>query len=705
MVESFTRFFSGEYAVLSLAKDRFLNRIGTVPYAIKSYTPGAIDLGRKEGLFDVWSALNPKARGAGANPPTTLVLYRVVDGRLEVDRERSKESWATRARQASDEIKTLRAGVAKTPDAETQPTLDDPGINLMRAILTKYLNERMLLGAERALAAFRADLRDFDDTFFYYNVGRNGRTVTCRYPISKIEPIVLASHDSIPDPFSVHPAAAHFHPVCQLRVDAPAFTYSPIWVTANFGKDADSAFLRSELRYPFSAYPQHFGYFDLELRRDGAAVEPIDTSNTGYLWAFVGGGPPSSTAPDGSPEGRLPLHLRYRIDKPGRYEVRLSAHSRYFGLTTMGDLVYQTDWIAFDVNESDYASRTARLDASRKSAPSDPGLLVGDYLPNLLAAPDSAAFATLVPYLTHTDVHVREYASQALALVDEGALCDGVVRALAGKSALPWLADFAQRRPAALALHAGEIGEMLITRLGWGEPAAYAADVRTLTALRVALPGGRALFTPELCGRCDAAVRESASRVEASADVPALTSLAQYAASTRFAGAGELLWRLADSSALKDQALMFIAILGRAEDLPKLTDALCANTKNSFALLSQINVVSGATAAPFLKKAMAEAASPETRFVCALLLARTNEPSALRFLKEAVTAPDTQKAMGALDQVTDALSPGFTRLPQPGQPSQYIGDMDERRRRTMEILDQKLEQTALSRALPSSGKG
>jgi hypothetical protein len=157
-----------------------------------------------------------------------------------------------------------------------------------------------------------------------------------------------------------------------IRVDTPARVGFPIWLHANLEGSLVA-------RYPFEADPRDFGSNQLELRRDGEPLSARSGISSGVLRGFVAG----SIAPKSSPQNRLPLHLGFVIEKPGRYSARWTV------IGADKQLLAQSGWLDFDVVESSAAAREAWLTDHLARPPSDPGVFVGDYLPSLLAgAPD-----------------------------------------------------------------------------------------------------------------------------------------------------------------------------------------------------------------------------------------------------------------------------------------------------------------------------
>ena len=175
-----------------------------------------------------------------------------------------------------------------------------------------------------------------------------------------------------------------------IRVDGRARVGFPIWLHA----DLQGALT---VRYPFGGDPRYFGSNQLELKRDGQTLLPLPGYSSGGLVGLVAG----SIAPPDSPQNRLPLHLGFVIDRPGRYSVRWTVMG---GGVDPGpppsrheQLLAQSDWLDFDVIAPPPTAQQTWLAELLGAPPTEAGAFVGDYLPSLLAAaPDSRVVQTVM---------------------------------------------------------------------------------------------------------------------------------------------------------------------------------------------------------------------------------------------------------------------------------------------------------------------
>lgn len=187
--------------------------------------------------------------------------------------------------------------------------------------------------------------------------------------------------------FSAHKAYVH--------LVGHAYVHMPVWIEVEEPAGHD-------IHYPYSVFPLNLGDNELEVFHRGEPLAPFRTARPSF------GG---TSAPKDSPAGRLPLHLLYRFDEPGKYSVRYTARS---------DKQIQSDWTEITVEPYTDAQRLAWLRSEAEKARSaTPGELTGDIIPSILAVPDEASLAVLLTLVDHPDGMVRDYVRLSLALFDE----------------------------------------------------------------------------------------------------------------------------------------------------------------------------------------------------------------------------------------------------------------------------------------------
>ncbi len=194
-----------------------------------------------------------------------------------------------------------------------------------------------------------------------------------------------------------------------LSLESPARVGMPIWLKLNMPYYRDSG-----IRYPFRIWPSSFGCYDVEVRRNGVLLPRIADWDKQVFGGMTLSGPPCGSIGFSSVphfKGRLPLHLQYRFDRPGIYEVELTMR-RPFASVPPTELA---PWTKVEILPADAAAKKRWLADKVAHAPTDAADLLTDFLPSILGNPDEETLRILRPYLYHPDRTVREYAMYGLS--------------------------------------------------------------------------------------------------------------------------------------------------------------------------------------------------------------------------------------------------------------------------------------------------
>jgi len=310
----------------------------------------------------------------------------------------------------------------------------------------------------------------------------------------------------------------------------------PVWIRVDFPRGGGVA-------YPVRLEPWNFNCEAFEVRKDGKALTPISPNPaiammfSGPLCGFLSF--PSGEKPH---TGRLPLHLQYRFEAPGTYEVRYS----HRGLAVR-DIEWQSEWTPIQI----LPSVARRIDAR----PQDPAEILGDFLPNLLARRDDEALVVFLEYLYHPSDLVRRYAALALyywpdadvdrrliALVRANGPTDAVAQRLRTPelfdSALPYL-----------------MSDDVVLRRG--------AVATCQAALGTSM-------SPELRVRVEQALVRSADRVLSLSDAQEINNFVATLGQVHDEAGHRLLWTLVERNIGREQALIAIPWRKDPADLPRL---------------------------------------------------------------------------------------------------------------------------------------
>jgi len=185
-----------------------------------------------------------------------------------------------------------------------------------------------------------------------------------------------------------------------LYQEQPAYTGMPVWLRL---------YLLSESRTPVEL-PFRVGVLwstecpHIEVKYNGVLLPVLQPENPPRVIKYSGPPCPAPPVPDRqSLAGRIPLHLRYRMDRPGTYFARYVPGSAFpgFGPTTAG-----TQWTPVELKAGSNEQRRKWLIEKRRSAPTDPEGLLYDFLPSVFGYGDSEALQIGLEYLYNPDASV-----------------------------------------------------------------------------------------------------------------------------------------------------------------------------------------------------------------------------------------------------------------------------------------------------------
>src|SRR6202162_556693 len=140
-----------------------------------------------------------------------------------------------------------------------------------------------------------------------------------------------------------------------ISLEQPAYTGMPVWLKVEL------PFELGTIQYPYSLGPAGFGCNEVEVRKQGKllTLPPGSVRHGGAFSGNICGSYPAAGASNHS--GRLPLHLLYRFDAPGTYEVRLTVWSRPVGFGAQSQLRVRSEWTPIEVLPSKSNQRADRL--------------------------------------------------------------------------------------------------------------------------------------------------------------------------------------------------------------------------------------------------------------------------------------------------------------------------------------------------------
>ncbi len=330
-----------------------------------------------------------------------------------------------------------------------------------------------------------------------------------------------------------------------VTVEGEARVGAPIWshIDAPYGWG-------TVVQYPVRIQPDDFGCNELEVRRNGALLPRIRLRPPAGGIAFAGN-PCGNLGIEGQAiphTGRLPLHLQYRFNEPGVYEVRYTRRQMDYRAGTT-QIVLQSEWMPIRVMD-----RAAHPPAPR-SAPQDAAELLSDYLPGVLGFSDRAGLDAVVACLYHASGTVRQFAAGALGYWPEDEANARVDREARGARppATTTIDGTLRRHP--------EMLPLVLPYLKSDNP----------VLLRGAVIGAsRFLYAHPAESEAGAALIAAAEHVIRAADAQTVVDYAAALGSVRDERAGNLLWDLVRRKIARGQALIALCWRKDPRDLPRL---------------------------------------------------------------------------------------------------------------------------------------
>ncbi len=414
-----------------------------------------------------------------------------------------------------------------------------------------------------------------------------------------------------------------------LSLEGPAYVHMPIWISVQrpFG----------DVSYPYGFNPGNLGGDRLEVRHNGVLLKPLEIPNPPGPIVIVG---PlnGSIAPPDSPRNRLPLHLKYRFDAPGRYEVRFIGTRLEFAKAQIQEVqVDESDWTEIEVLPYSESERSNWIREQTAKMPSSPGMLIGDAIPGLLAMPDEAALDAILPELYNSNELVRRYVAGSLTMFDTALVAkdlDALIRDKGPTEEIARMLDQAEILPP------GGNQTFLSTLPGFlsaGSPEVKAGTLQYLIWSQNHDWGKTAQFRNEL----SAMVMDAAPAILDGSDTRLHQLLAEALGSLKTDAARDLLWQMIESGKAEGQSRTALTWIGDVRDLPRLAGLLTEinpASPNSMdtSLAYSLHRAWGNAALPLLKQAARDTTQAGVRISCAKELILADEPAGFQYLLQAM---------------------------------------------------------------------
>jgi hypothetical protein len=321
--------------------------------------------------------------------------------------------------------------------------------------------------------------------------------------------------------------------------------------------------------------------------------------------------------------GRMPLHLQYRFETPGFYEVRYIRKASQLG-PRQEETLFRSDWTRMEV----LPAATAPI----ASPPQDPVEILSDFLPNLLGFPDGERLSVVLDYLYHPEQTVRRYAANALGYWPE----DEVLRRLSALARNRGPSDVFVN----LTLSAApEMAGVMFRHLGSDNPIILCGAV---TAASRVVSDHQQLFSNAVKASAEDALLAAAEHIVRVGDGQAICNFAATLGAMRDERSRQILWDFVQRRVAYEQSLIAISWHKDLKDLPRLAailDAPATGDPHRYELSSlpyALHNAYGAAAAPILENALKKSGYVWVRTNCARELIIENRPSGFAFAAEAI---------------------------------------------------------------------
>jgi hypothetical protein len=403
-----------------------------------------------------------------------------------------------------------------------------------------------------------------------------------------------------------------------LSLERPAHVGGPVWV--HIQAPAFPGY--GDVQYPVGVQPADFGCHEVEVRRDGTLLPRIPIRVSGGIVGGLMCGNIGIVGHEIQHKNRLPIHLQYRFDQPGVYEVR---YTRRRGLAGMRDSqpLFQTEWTRVVILPAQPSAPIA--------PPQDPAETLSDYLPSILGFPDDAHLALLTDYLYHSNDTVRQYASMGLAYWPEDEINRRLADLLRTRGPSDVVVEQTFRTPGAV--------DFILPRLRSDNPVLLRGAVTGVTRLLFADPP---VLAAAQRTRAETAIIAAAENVLRAGDPQTLNNYAGALGGVHDPRAHDLLWDFVNRNIAAGQSLTAISWLKNPADLPRFAGLLEAPATGDAmqgtysSLPYAVHLAYGDAALPVLESAIQKSGYVWVRTNCARELVQAGRGSGFAFIAQAI---------------------------------------------------------------------
>jgi hypothetical protein len=417
-----------------------------------------------------------------------------------------------------------------------------------------------------------------------------------------------------------------------LSLETPAAVGMPVWLKVSaFGWD-------QSIQYPFDIRPANFKCTEVEVRRNGVQLPRIASPDTQIRGGIAMNGPICGVL--GLPTeshhlGRIPLHLQYRFDRPGTYEVRYTLRNEW---RTEDPADLQSAWTPIEILPGKPQERARWLADMDAHAPSGTADLLTDFLPSILGVPDEPSLRLLCRYLYHPDSLVRQFAMYGLGYWPEAQAEGAIMNLMRARGPSDVIMNFLAWSKLTT-VQADSIVESAISHLTSSDPVMLLGAVTALDRLALSQ---NSLVSAVVRTRVEHALIDAAGHIVSVADVEIVNRYAMALGMVKDDRAGAVLWDLVNRDPGEGQALIALTWRKAPADLPKLAQFALRHVPGNnrdegvSSLPYVMHQAYGDDALPYLERILERSDSTRMRTAAALQLMISSRPAGFAFTLDAL---------------------------------------------------------------------
>ncbi len=380
-----------------------------------------------------------------------------------------------------------------------------------------------------------------------------------------------------------------------------------------------------KIHYPASTTPTDFGCNQVEVQHNGTKLTPVKLpllhGHAGAMCGWV-------SAPE-SPESRLPLHLQYPSMEPGLYLVRYT-RSEY--INGRSEITEHSEWTPLEVQRSASVDVGRWLASQLNSSPTSPGLIVGDFLPSLLASRTRATLDAVLEKTYTSDQIVGSYAGDSLALFDPELVRQETLFIIKSEGPNDYLAYSLSSSGQIFKPISEQLAAVALANLNSDSPQRALGAIHTLVLLSDPSFG----LMPKTLHTVSRLLDSSVHHIVGQRNEQAAWWLSNYFGEKRTAGTHQSLWEMVDANLAVEQSLICITWFKDASDLPKLTKATAIYDPDDPHGSGRMSVVDGIgsygqIALPYLRRLLQNSQQTWVRTSAAQALVSINDPAGFQF--------------------------------------------------------------------------